>query len=199
MRRFVAVVPPPSVRAEVAAAVTGRGLLRAVRPEDPARWHVTLAFLGTTAEPSGLRPALADAAGRLPSPALRVSGAGCFGRRVLWAGVEGDLGLLADAVSDAVRGAGVPLDDRPFRAHLTLGRGRGGDLSASVAGLSGLRTSVWHPDRLLLLGSAAGSYRELASWPLSAGSAPPPAVGTPTAGAAGAEAPTTANGCGGAG
>ncbi len=96
-------------------------------PSSPERWHVTLTFLGEVAEPatvaSRLRP---PAAGHRPLE-LRLAGCGTFGRGgPVWVGLAGELaGLhaLAEAVARAARSAGVLLEDRPYRPHLTVGRG----------------------------------------------------------------------------
>ena len=62
---------------------------------------------------------------------LRLSGLGMFPNpqqpRVLWAGTEGDLDLLAALqmlVDQAVADLGYSLEKRPFRPHLTIGRVR---------------------------------------------------------------------------
>lgn len=120
MRLFVSLVPPPEVVTALPA------LPPTVRPAAPGQAHVTLAFLG---EVAGAEPVAVELAGVLagrPAPRLRLSGAGTFGRAV-WLGVAGDLDVLArlaGAVQDAVRAAGVGLEARRWRPHLTVGRGR---------------------------------------------------------------------------
>jgi 2'-5' RNA ligase len=72
------------------------------------------------------------------APRLRLAGAGMFpargAPRVLWMGVSGvadgdldRLGRLARAVARGARAAGVPVERRPYRPHLTLGRWRPAD------------------------------------------------------------------------
>lgn len=140
MRLFVAVTMPAAVLADLAAAVDGvRTLPGAPRWGDPARWHLTLAFLGDVDEDrvepvgSALRP-VAATPGRFR---LAVGGAGTFperGRpRVLWVGLAGDLDMLtalAGDTADTARRAGVRLERRPFRPHLTLGRWRADDAAS---------------------------------------------------------------------
>jgi 2'-5' RNA ligase len=48
--------------------------------------------------------------------------------RVFWVGIESGppLASLAKAVDEATAALGVPKEDRPFSAHLTLARGGGG-------------------------------------------------------------------------
>jgi len=93
--------------------------------------HLTLRFLGSLepAELDRVRARLRDV--RRPAFRLGLDGRGVFGRRaaprVLWLDVaEGrdTCASLAAAVEDACRSAGVPPEDRAFRAHVTLGRQR---------------------------------------------------------------------------
>ena len=62
---------------------------------------------------------------------ISMSGLGVFPNprrpRVLWAGLDGDLGTLSalqSAVDQAVEKLGLPKEDRLFSPHLTLGRVR---------------------------------------------------------------------------
>lgn len=113
------------VRPSQQAVTHLREHLASARTSDPAQWHLTLAFLGDVpaAEPlyDGLR-----AAADLHEPfSLRLAGSGTFGRRGTWAGIGGDvlhLHALAEHVQDACRAAGLPLEARPYRPHLTVGR-----------------------------------------------------------------------------
>ena len=134
IRAFIAIDLPPVVKAALGdvTATLGRGLPRgAVRWVRPEQMHLTLRFLGDT--PADRLPALAAAldalsAGR-PLFTLRLAEAGCFPNtrrpRVVWVGLGGDeaaLGSLVAALEAALRPLGWPPEDRPFRAHLTLGR-----------------------------------------------------------------------------
>ena len=118
MRLFVALAVPAEPAAALAAALG--------REPDP-RWHLTLAFLGEQAAAQPVAAALARVA--FAPFRLSLAGAGTFsGGRVLWVGVgegEAPLRALAADVSAACRGAGVALEDRPFRPHVTVRRGRG--------------------------------------------------------------------------
>jgi RNA 2',3'-cyclic 3'-phosphodiesterase len=99
--------------------------------------HLTLAFLGETGaaavEAAGAA-VLAAAAGRR-SWTLRWSGAGVFPGpsrpRVMWLGVDG-VDALVDAhqaLVTALSESGLPVEDRPYRPHLTLARVRRPGLS----------------------------------------------------------------------
>lgn len=144
-----------------------------------SRWHVTLAFLGEVPESSAesLHVRLARAAARHASLALAFSGAGRFGSRVLWAGVRGDLDELrglAQSVAAGARRAGVALDERAHRPHVTLARSRttSHDLRPAVDALAGYEGPMWRSDQIHLVRSHLGpepSYDVLASWPLGPG------------------------------
>jgi len=105
------------------------GGIRLVRPEGI---HLTLRFLGETspAQVETLRPRLATAAALCPLAEARVAGLGTFPERgsprVLWLGLEVPPPVLdlQRACERAARAAGFEGEDRPFRAHLTLGRWR---------------------------------------------------------------------------
>jgi len=113
--------------------------LREARGGDGVRWvrpealHVTLRFLGDI-DPARA-PALAGRArlelAGLPSFALRLGSAELFPTprrpRVVALGLEpaAPLEALAAAIERAVVAEGFAPEERPFRAHLTLGRIRG--------------------------------------------------------------------------
>lgn len=182
MRLFVALWPPSDVVAELRTAL---GELRpadevALRWTVPGQWHLTLAFLGEVDEGRlpELQRRLARVATRHVPLTLQLTGAGRFGDRVLYTKVCGDrepLRHLADAAAAAARRTGVPVEDRPYRPHLTLARVRAGaDLRSLVTALQDFRGTVWTSSTLELvrsrLGSGPGrtsSYRTIASWPLT--------------------------------
>jgi 2'-5' RNA ligase len=131
IRAFLAV--ELSAPARAAAAALARELARGaegVRWARPETYHVTLHFFADL-EP-GAVPALARSlAGALAGVApfaLRLGAPRLFPDarrpRVVALGLEPEarLGALAVAVERGVAAAGLPPADRPFRAHLTLGR-----------------------------------------------------------------------------
>lgn len=177
MRLFVAVELPDPVRTDLAAAldVVRRETDVAVRWGGPARWHLTLAFLGDVAEPAydRLLPRLGRVAGRHPAVRLQVSGAGRFDGRVLWVGLDGgtaQLVRLAAAVAAQARHAGIAVEARPYRPHVTVARAaRPTDLRPLVAALTGYRGPSWLADTVQLVRSTQGPdprYETLAAWPL---------------------------------
>ena len=136
MRLFVAVDPSGTVRAALARA---QATLREAAPRADVRWvdptnlHLTLKFLGNVADERAgdVSGALkASVAGHAPI-ALAVRGLGAFPSlrrpRIVWAGlVDGVVPLraLAAAIDTALEPLGHPREDRPFAAHVTLGRVR---------------------------------------------------------------------------
>ncbi|HLQ38706.1 MAG TPA: RNA 2',3'-cyclic phosphodiesterase [Planctomycetota bacterium] len=128
MRCFVALELPEPLQARLActiAALRGVGDVKWVQQQ---QLHVTLKFLGDATEPQLLpvRAALAAVRGPL---CCSLAGVGHFpshgAPRVLWAGVAGDTAAMAALAArfDEVGGAvGIAREDRPFHAHVTLGR-----------------------------------------------------------------------------
>lgn len=132
MRLFVGITPSAEARAHAAGAVDR---IASTTPDmrwvSRERWHVTLAFLGEV-DPDrvpGLRARLDRvAASHAPLRGLRLMGAGTF-RGVLWLGVQptgrhSPADRLARAVQREMRAAGIPVERRPWRAHLTIARWR---------------------------------------------------------------------------
>lgn len=147
MRLFVALRPAPQALAHLRAQ-------RPRWPSAPERWHVTLAFLGEVAGPEEVHTQLR----RVTTPAfdLRLEGSGTFGRSgPVWVGVGGDVDALHDlqaAVARAVRAAGVELERKPYRPHLTVGR-RG---QPAPADLASYRGPSWRADEVELVRSDLG-------------------------------------------
>jgi len=146
-RCFIAVPLTPEVRAAAAAL---QEELRAsgaeVRWVAPSHFHLTLKFLGEISPPEVevVQEICADVALRTPAFRLHLRGVGAFPNlrrlRVVWIGIaEGatELAALATDLDHRLAEWGFPPEDRPFRAHLTVGRGRSArrqaDLAARVA------------------------------------------------------------------
>ena len=131
MRLFVA-VPLPRELTDRAAALLPAAL-PAVKPVRAELMHLTLAFLGWTAEErlDAVVAAARAAADRQPAFDVAFAGAGRFpatGRpRVVWLGIgEGEppLAALAADVAGELRARELRFDERPFAPHLTLARVR---------------------------------------------------------------------------
>ena len=146
----------------------------------PERWHLTLLFLGAVPEERVVP--LTDAAGpavaEAPPMTLRLAGGGRFGSarrpQVAWAGIDGDvepLIALAGRLVRIARRLHLPVEDRPFRPHLTLGRWRprqpaDGSLTDRLADYRG---PSWPVTEVRLWESHLGptpTYDVVADWPL---------------------------------
>jgi RNA 2',3'-cyclic 3'-phosphodiesterase len=179
VRLFVAIVPPPAVAEEVARAVAG--LPSAIRAElkriAPERYHLTLAFLGDVPDMAmgRLADCLRDVAAESTAMKVHVTGSGHFDERVLWLALAGDTELmreLARRVSTAVVSTGLPLEQKPYRPHLTVARPRdGGSVAAATEVLSSYDGPSWTADELVLMRSRLGphpTYEPQIVWPLAA-------------------------------
>lgn len=149
IRAFIAVDLPVEVKralgqlTEVLSRQIPQGSVRWVKPE---QMHLTLVFLGDTAQSKlpAIQTALDHVTARHPALTLQLGRVGCFPNcnrpRVIWVGLEegewetrklesrrleiGDLALarLKADLDEALRPLGWEPERRPFRAHLTLGR-----------------------------------------------------------------------------
>jgi RNA 2',3'-cyclic 3'-phosphodiesterase len=183
VRLFLALTVPEVVRGALGTAVEeARERWPGLRWVAPERYHLTVAFLGTVpdrtvAEVS--RAMAAVAAGHAPLR-LRLAGAGRFGPRVLWASIDetpaGAVGRLGAASQQALVRAGLPVQEREVRAHLTLaraGRTRVSDPVVTTVDdrLRALPATGWEVDRLelwrSLLGGGPARYEVVDEAPLS--------------------------------
>lgn len=170
MRLFVAVVPPPEVRAHLAAAVAP---VRTAHPDlqwvPSERWHLTLAFYGEVADDDLPRVSrrVARAVRGVAPIGLSFAGAGRFGDRVLWVGVTGERERLR-AVAEA-----AATDGRRYRPHLTVARvRRGGPPRDAAEALATYAGPPWTADEVRLVRSHLGPqprHEPLQAWPLDAG------------------------------
>jgi 2'-5' RNA ligase len=180
VRLFVALTPPGEVAETLRIATLGlRELAPHLRWTRPEQWHVTLVFLGEVGDDvvGELGRRLNRAAARHPPLALALGGAGRFGHRVLWTGVQGDrngLRRLADSARAAVRRSRLPVEHRPYHPHLTLARAdAGADLRPLVERLASWQGSPWVATQLHLVRSRLGAapdgsalHEPIAGWPL---------------------------------
>lgn len=176
MSLFVAGFPPDGAVADLRDRVADLRVWRTAGQRRPARvaapqsWHVTLAFLGEL--PPDRRPAVQNAVGTAVidwatgaagPPVVRLAGGGRFGTgrsTVLWVGVldlTGELTRLVAALRRQLAGAGLPVDERPFRGHLTVARPGdrlpATDLDADLARLADYAGPPWTLDPVELLAS----------------------------------------------
>jgi 2'-5' RNA ligase len=132
MRLFYALELPADVQ-RVLGGLRPPEENRDYRWVEPSLLHLTLAFLGEQPEE---QLEVLETIGRAVTVSgrggvLRLSEAGSFGAkrapRVLWVDLTGDLEALLEIqqrLDTALREAGFPMEDRPFRPHVTLARRR---------------------------------------------------------------------------
>lgn len=125
-RLFVALTPPPPVREELAALADD---LEGVRWTPADNLHLTLRFLGDTAEEKQAQMETALARVRVEPFVLPVGGLGVFPPRgpakVLWAGVGSGhtrLYQLRKQVDEALLSVDMTIDVRTFAPHFTIAR-----------------------------------------------------------------------------
>jgi len=128
VRAFLA-IPLPAKLCEELAAV-GRGIL-GLRSQKAGTIHLTLRFLGEVLDPEPVAAAAAEVAARHAPFDVSLVGVGAFPDqrrpRVVWVGLgegAGAAASLAKDLDDAVAALGFPREERPWTAHITLGRFR---------------------------------------------------------------------------
>jgi 2'-5' RNA ligase len=146
VRTFVAVPLPGTVQSLIVQAAQGLSqALPSVRwARKPENLHVTVKFLGQVAEErvQELGAALARALGQLSCFRISVRGLGAFPRaheaHVLWAGIDDDtrgLSTVAGVVEETAARLGFARAERPFCAHVTVGRSKDAiDARTALAG-----------------------------------------------------------------
>ena len=176
-RLFVALRPPPSIRAI---------LPRLIQPIAGARWqsdeqyHITLRFLGEVdhhqaediaAALGGLHAATLD---------LRLQGVGQFekaGRpHTLWAGAAPQAPLIAlhRQINQLLLRVGIAPEQRTYLPHLTLARGgrSAGIYDDFLAAHAGFTTPNFRCDHVILyeseMGHGGSSYHPITRYPLQA-------------------------------
>ncbi|ANM28939.1 hypothetical protein ABI59_03940 [Acidobacteria bacterium Mor1] len=195
MRLFIAIELPASARRELERRVAELRGRRGWRFVPSRNLHLTLRFLGevSAAQRRPLFSACAAAVSSLPGGRLGLSDLGVFPGprrpRVLWCGLRQEpadwLLPLAREVERAVRSAGFPAEDRPFRPHVTLARAVRGQRPAvppDAAGGAGAEgRERFRVSRVVLfrshLGAAGARYEALEQWPLAGMDAPGPQAG----------------------
>ncbi len=132
IRTFVCIEFPEAERERIAeVAATLRDHRARVSWTASQNVHVTLSFLGDADETRvpDIAGAVERAVAGVAPFRLRIEGTGGFPTlarpRILWAGLDGEtaalVGLQARIARELVA-IGWPLDERPFKAHVTIGR-----------------------------------------------------------------------------
>ena len=133
IRAFLAIDPPEVVLDNIQALQNRlkksiQGAIRWVRPEGI---HLTLKFFGDISayDVENISEAIANKTTNVPPITLEIRGMGAFPDlnrpRVIWLGINGQLAPLLSLQRDleeVFSKLGFPKENRPFRAHLTMGR-----------------------------------------------------------------------------
>ncbi len=145
MRTFLAVALPTEITSNI-GVIRDRlkkslsGDIRWVRPEAV---HLTLKFFGevTPADAERIGAVVAGPAAAAAPFVLEIRGLGAFPDvnrpRVIWLGLAGETAALLSLHRELERelaAAGFPKEERPFSAHLTLGRVK---IPKGIIGLAG--------------------------------------------------------------
>lgn len=150
LRSFIAIELPPEIQKAITRATSD---IQKALPKPLVRWvteqniHLTLKFLGDVS-PSNLEhlaEALKVESSQHPVFELSVGQLGAFPSthraRVIWIGLEAppELLILQHGVEAVAARLGYPPEERPFSAHLTIGRvGQ----NASASDLIKIRTEL---------------------------------------------------------
>lgn len=132
IRTFVAVEIPAELKRDADKLIISlKNYSESVRWVKAANLHFTLRFLGDIDQKAApeLEQKFRASLGDLRPFPLKLAGLGCFPNlrkpRVVWIGADGDLDKLkelATRVESACVDAGLGRGDKPFSAHLTIGR-----------------------------------------------------------------------------
>lgn len=186
MRAFLALDPPPEVLQRI---IDLQGTLKKMIPHG-VRWvnpdgiHLTLKFLGNIfpSQRESIQALLPDLVGAHPSFTLSAGRIGVFPGlakpRVIWVGIGGEtrgLFALQKDIEEALLSIGFPKEDRPFRAHLTLGRVKDPrvlqGIEAAMAKGQSFDAGTFPAEKLLFIKSdltpAGAIYSHLPAFPLS--------------------------------
>ena len=183
MRLFLAIDPGDECRRHVAGIVDAiRAGTTGIRWLREGNFHLTLSFLGDVDESRipEISTAARDVVARHSPFSGSIAGAGVFPDwrklRVVWFGLR-DAGALAELGKDiGAMSAALGFPQRPFRAHLTIGRTTGPLSAEQKVSLS--KALALHKEasyqfdvsRVLLMQStlsrAGSEYSELGSFPL---------------------------------
>jgi RNA 2',3'-cyclic 3'-phosphodiesterase len=134
LRAFIAVEIPAEIQQKIHRETSNlrKGIDSLVRWVPPQNMHLTLKFLGDVSPNSleFIKQMLRTEAETIACFDIHLAGLGAFPNlkrpRVLYVGIQAPAALdaLARAIDSASRRLGYEPEERPFSAHLTLGRVR---------------------------------------------------------------------------
>ena len=177
IRLFVALRPPPAIRAQLAATMDG---VLGARWQDDEQLHITSRFIGEVERP--VAEDIAAALGQIhaDAPVVALQGVGRFERRgattALWAGIapHDALAALHRKVDQACIRAGLLPEHRAYLPHVTLARlargAAGPDADRWIATHAGLASAPFALPHLVLyesiLNRDGARYEPVMRWAL---------------------------------
>ena len=179
-RLFIALRPPPAIRAALLPAMGG---VPGARWQDDAQLHLTLRFIGEVERPLAEEIALALSGVIAPAPTGVIAGVGQFDKRgrtdALWAALtpHGPLAALHRKVDHALVRLGLEPERRAWLPHITLARlprsaGHGPAIDRWLADHASLVSPPFTMGELILyesrLGHDGASYMPVLRMPLGA-------------------------------
>lgn len=160
-RLFIALWPGSAAQAATLAWQSAQPWPAGSAPVPSRNLHVTLHFLGPVA--ASAQAALVPALDRVNVRRMQID----FDRLELWnddiavltaSTLPSALSDLHSELADTLRSLGLPVEDRPFRPHVTLARRAAGLAVAERA------PARWIASRFALVVSRGGQYRDLATF-----------------------------------
>jgi len=178
-RLFVALRPPPPIRAALCAVMGG---VPGARWQDDEQLHLTLRFIGEVDRRLAEDVALALGQVHAPPVEVALAGVGAFDRNgrvdALWAGVtpHDALAALHRKVDHAMVRVGMAPEGRAYLPHITVARlprsmGMGIEIERWCADHAALTSAPFTIGHLCLFASTLGSggarYEAIERWPLA--------------------------------
>jgi len=134
LRAFIAIEIPGEIKKEIASQTVGlrQAAGRSVRWAAPENIHLTIKFLGEISSSSidSLTQTLKTESSQHTPFEITARNLGTFPNlnraRIIWIGLDAPpaLGKLQRDIEAAAARLGYPAEDKPFSAHLTIGRVR---------------------------------------------------------------------------
>jgi 2'-5' RNA ligase len=186
IRVFLAIDPPAVVLEKIEGMQNRlqKSIQGAIRWVHPEGIHLTLKFFGDISlqDVENISEVIGKRAAAGPRFDLEIRGLGAFPDvarpRIIWLGIAGQLGPLFSLQKDLeeeLHLLGFPKEERPFRAHLTVGRVK---IPKGIAGLvpaveaaGNLTTGTFTVGEIVLFRSnltpRGAIYTKLATFPLA--------------------------------
>lgn len=135
-RLFVALRPPPDIRALLATVMGG---VPQARWQDDEQLHLTIRYIGEVDRPVAEDIALALSQVHGAAPRVAIAGVGAFDKKgrvdALWAGIapQDELARLHKKVDQALVRLGLAPEGRAYLPHVTLARlSRGAGMDPAI-------------------------------------------------------------------